>query len=66
MAGAGERAAGTNAERFGVCLAEAGYTPSSAANQVLVLAHLSRWLEERGLVPEDLTDGGGGSSGCAP
>ena len=38
-------------------LAEAGYAPSSAAKQVLVLAHLSRWLEERGLGPEGLADG---------
>jgi len=46
-----------HAEGFGVWLAEAGYAPSSAAKQVLVLAHLSRWLEERGLGPEGLADG---------
>jgi integrase/recombinase XerD len=40
---------------FAVFLAEAGYTPLSAANQVRVLAHLSRWLEGRGLGPGELT-----------
>jgi integrase/recombinase XerD len=35
-------------------LAAAGYTPLSAANQLRVMAHLSRWLELRGLVPADL------------
>jgi integrase/recombinase XerD len=40
---------------FAGFLAEAGYTPLSAANQVRLLAHLSRWLEGRGLSPEDLT-----------
>jgi integrase/recombinase XerD len=34
---------------FAVYLAGAGYTPLSAANQVRVLAHLSRWMESRGL-----------------
>jgi integrase/recombinase XerD len=40
---------------FAACLAGAGYTPLSAANQVRLLAHVSRWLEERGLGPGDLT-----------
>ena len=40
---------------FAAYLAGAGYTPLSAANQVRVLAHLSRWLEDRGLVPAELT-----------
>jgi integrase/recombinase XerD len=38
-----------------VFLAGAGYTPLSAANQVRLLAHLSRWTEGRGLCPGDLT-----------
>jgi integrase/recombinase XerD len=33
---------------YAACLAGAGYMPLSAANQVRLLAHLSRWLEERG------------------
>jgi integrase/recombinase XerD len=45
-----EYAAGFAAELDG-----AGYTPESAAGQVRVLAHLSRWLGERGLVPGALT-----------
>ncbi len=40
---------------FASCLAGAGYTPLSAANQVRVLAHLSRWMEDRGLAPGELT-----------
>jgi integrase/recombinase XerD len=44
-----------HAAGFAVFLAGAGYTPLSAANQVRVLAHLSRWTESRGLAPGDLT-----------
>jgi integrase/recombinase XerD len=44
-----------HAPGFAGFLAEAGYRPLSAANQVRLLAHLSRWLEGRGLFPEDLT-----------
>jgi site-specific recombinase XerD len=44
-----------HAAGFAGFLAEAGYTPLSAANQVRVLAHLSRWMEGRGLFPEELT-----------
>lgn len=44
-----------HAAGFAGFLAEAGYTPLSAANQVRVLAHLSRWMEGRGLVPGELT-----------
>jgi integrase/recombinase XerD len=40
---------------FAVHLAGAGYTPLSAAGQVRVLAHLSRWLGEHGLGVGDLT-----------
>lgn len=39
---------------FAAHLAGAGYTPLSAANQVRVLAHLSRWMEDRGLAPGEL------------
>ena len=38
-------------------LAESGYLPESAAGQVRVLADLSRWLEEKGLGPQDLGEG---------
>jgi site-specific recombinase XerD len=44
-----------HAAGFAVFLAEAGYTSLSAANQVRVLAHLSRWMEGCGLSPGDLT-----------
>jgi site-specific recombinase XerD len=44
-----------HAAGFAGFLAEAGYTPLSAANQVRLLAHLSRWAEGRGLCPGDLT-----------
>ena len=40
---------------FAAYLAGAGYTPLSAANQVRVLAGLSRWLDERGLAAGALT-----------
>lgn len=42
-------------EGFAVFLAAAGYTPLSAANQMRVLAHLSRWLKERELAAGALT-----------
>lgn len=35
-------------------LAERGYAPSSAAGQLQVMAHLSRWLADRGLDGHDL------------
>ena len=44
-----------HAEGFGELLAGLGYTPLSAANQLRVMARLSRWLAERGLGPGDLT-----------
>ena len=37
-------------------LGDAGYTALSAVNQMRLLAHLSRWLEARGLAVNDLTD----------
>jgi site-specific recombinase XerD len=42
---------------FAAFLAGAGYTPLSAASQVRVLAHLSRWMEGHGLGPGELTAG---------
>lgn len=36
-------------------LAAQGYTPLSAANQVRVMAHLSRWLERHRLPLRELT-----------
>jgi integrase/recombinase XerD len=44
-----------HAEGFGCLLAGLGYTPLSAANQLRVMARLSRWLAERGLGPADLS-----------
>lgn len=35
-------------------LAERGYAPLSAVNQLYLMAHLSRWLQERGLEAGDL------------
>jgi integrase/recombinase XerD len=35
-------------------LAGMGYTPNSAALQLGLMAHLSRWLEETGVAPERL------------
>lgn len=42
------------ADGFAAWLAELGYTPLSAANQLRVLARLSRWLAARGLAPAGL------------
>jgi len=43
------------AEGFRTELIRQGYTPLSAANQLRVLAHLSRWLAARGISGSDLT-----------
>lgn len=43
------------ADGFGAALSDLGYTPLSAANQLRVMAHLSRWLEASGLGPGQLT-----------
>lgn len=40
---------------FAGFLAEAGYAPLSAANQVRLLAHLSRWMEGTGIGPGELS-----------
>ena len=36
-------------------LVERGYTPVSAAHQLRLMAHVSRWLASRGLGPDDLS-----------
>lgn len=41
---------------FASKLKTAGYTPLSAVNQMRLLAHLSRWLDDRRLGVADLTD----------
>jgi len=43
------------ADRFRTVLAELGYAPSSAAGQLQLMAHLSRWLVERDLNGPDMT-----------
>ena len=43
------------ADGFGAALSDLGYTPLSAANQLRVMAHLSRWLEASRLGPGQLT-----------
>jgi site-specific recombinase XerD len=44
------------ADGFRAALAGTGYTPLSAANQLRLMAHLSRWLAGEHLVPMELTD----------
>lgn len=44
------------ADRFGAALAEQGYTSLSAANQLRLLAHLSRWMSAELLVAAELGD----------
>jgi site-specific recombinase XerD len=43
------------ARGFGAHLRELGYAPSSAEDQLRLVAHLSRWLEERREEPDALT-----------
>ena len=45
----------TYRDGFAEGLARQGYTPGSAQRQVGLLAHLSRWLDSRGLGAADLT-----------
>ena len=40
---------------FGAELTERGYTPVSAAHQLRLMAHVSRWLSSKGLGPDDLS-----------
>jgi integrase/recombinase XerD len=44
------------ASGFRAWLAERGYQPSTVEDQVWLMAHLSRWLDEQGLAPQALTD----------
>ena len=46
---------GPYSEGFRTELAARGYEPSSAAGQLQVMAHLSRWLVDRGLDGHELT-----------
>ena len=46
---------GPYADRFRIELGERGYRPSSAAGQLQLMAHLSRWLVEHDLAGVDLT-----------
>jgi integrase/recombinase XerD len=43
------------ADGFRAVLAQRGYAPSSAAGQLQLMAHVSRWLVQRGLAGNDLT-----------
>ncbi len=45
------------ADGFRDKLRQLGYTPLSAVHQLRLLAHLSRWLDERGWSGRDLTEG---------
>lgn len=45
-----------HAEGFRAALAQQGFTPLSAANQLRLMAHLSRWLANRDLGPDGLTE----------
>ena len=40
---------------FAAGLAELGYAPASAVDQLRLLAHLSRWLTDQGLSAAELT-----------
>ena len=42
------------ADGYADALRQWGYTPLSAVHQVRLMAHLSRWLAERGCSPTDL------------
>jgi integrase/recombinase XerD len=43
------------ASGFRLWLAERGYRPSTVEDQVWLMAHLSRWLDEQGMEPSALT-----------
>ena len=44
------------ASGFRSWLTERGYRPSTVEDQVWLMAHLSRWLDEQGMEPAALTD----------
>lgn len=46
----------THREGFWAELRAQGYTPLSSANQLRLMAHLSRWLEASGLDPAELSE----------
>ena len=46
---------GPYVDGFRTALTGLGFTPGSAVGQVQLMAHLSRWLGERGLGGQDLT-----------
>jgi site-specific recombinase XerD len=48
---------GLYVDGFRMALAKLGYTRGSAAGQLALMAHLSRWLDERGLGGRDLMPG---------
>jgi integrase/recombinase XerD len=41
---------------FAAELVRLGYRPNAAANQLQLMAHLSRWMAQRGLVADELTE----------
>lgn len=43
------------AKGFATELAKLGYRPGAVANQLQLIAHLSRWLDGKGMDPENLT-----------
>src|ERR1035437_8158132 len=43
------------ADRFAAVLAQRGYAPSSAVGQLQLMAHVNRWLVQRGLAGDDPT-----------
>lgn len=45
------------ADQFRVALRAAGYTPLSAANQLRLMAHVSRWMASESVGVGELTDG---------
>ena len=52
------------AEGFREHLLGQGYSWGSAAHQIHLMAHLSRWLEARGLVPAALDEHLAGQFAC--
>jgi hypothetical protein len=42
--------------RFAAELARLGYRPTAAAGQLQLMAHLSRWMTQRDLTVDDLTE----------
>ena len=55
ITGPGERAPGGNVAGFRRELERLGYRPNPVCDQLRLMAHVSRWLEARGLGVEELT-----------